>query len=43
MEADYSVHPYNDPEEQAHFKNVVSAYFNYTVMSSNNNKYYHFS
>lgn len=28
---EYSKHPFNDEEEQAHFKQVVSAYFNYMV------------
>jgi hypothetical protein len=23
--------PFNDPEEQAHFKQVVAAFFNYSV------------
>ncbi len=24
--------PFNDPEEQAHFKQVVAAFFNYSVI-----------
>lgn len=27
--------PMDDPEEQAHFKQVVSAFFNYTVDTNN--------
>jgi hypothetical protein len=30
MEADKE-DPFNDPEEQAHFKQVVAAFFNYSV------------
>ena len=31
MEETESKRPLEDPEEQAHFKQVVSAFFNYTV------------
>lgn len=31
-EEDKKDNPLNDPEEQAHFKQVVSAFFNYSVL-----------
>ena len=31
MEETESKRPMDDPDEQAHFKQVVSAFFNYTV------------
>ena len=33
MEQVESKRPLDDPDEQAHFKQVVSAFFNYTVTS----------